>query len=108
MPYQIKKGFLPSLIVQAIDKNGNAIDLSDYDSATFKMKQNGAIAAVIDYNVAEITTPAIDGLLKYTFTSGETDIVGKYKAFFALIKGGVKTLSVPTSGFLEIDIIEDL
>jgi hypothetical protein len=102
----IKQGdTLPDLVATLTDEHGGAIDLTNATSVTFIMRQEGRNAVVS--HTATITTPA-QGKVTYAWQDGDTDIAGIFQAVFEILFSGGAILTVPTDGFITIEITDDI
>ena len=108
--YQIKKGSLPSLTVTTLnDADLTVVTVYDVaDNVKFFMKKREATTTSVNGAVASMLTPYANGQLRYQFSSGQTNTVGVYDAYFQLLSSSTVVGSVPSVGYLEIEIVDNL
>jgi hypothetical protein len=100
---KIKEGHLTDFTATIKDGDGDALDLSEYDSVDFIM---------VDQNETVITnspatfTDKTNGEVTYNFTADDVSNSGQFKAYFSLKTGGIKKLASPTDYFI-INITRD-
>jgi len=62
---------------QAVDDNGNILDLTEFTTLKFRMRKSGEATKV---DAAATKVDAVNGKWKYTVASGDFDTVGTYEA----------------------------
>lgn len=83
-----------------------AFDLSAVTACTFSMADN--LGNLKISSMTATTNSVSGGTIQYNWLEGDTDTVGKYKAEFELFFSGGTKMTVPTSGFIEINIFKDI
>ena len=83
---------------------GTPIDLNGA-SVRFHMRRAGA-AVVIDAAATIVTAAA--GLVRYSWTAGDTDTAGSYQAEFEVTYSDATVETFPNTANLEIVIMEDV
>lgn len=108
MDFVIKEGdTLPVLLVTLKDGAAVAIDVSGADGITFRMRAVNPAAAVAVYKVnraADLNTDGVDGKVKIALTSDDTDSPGVYQGEFVIDWGGGDQQTVPSDGYLAIQV----
>lgn len=105
MTFQIKQhDTSPQLEAVLSDASGTAINLG-FASVRFHMRRTGA-AVVIDAAATVVTAAA--GLVRYSWTAGDTDTAGSYQAEFEVTYGDGSIETFPNSSNIKIDIMEDV
>jgi len=106
MTLSIKKGVRLEWTATVKDSDGNALNLTSYDSIKFTMQKDDG-TKIIDEAVASFVTKA-SGTVTYAFTDADVANAGKFRAYFTLFKGtspAIRRLSSP-SNFFVIEINE--
>ncbi|SRR3989304_4616041 len=81
-------------------------DLSAVTACTFSMADNFGNLKIS--SITAVTNSVSGGTIQYDWIEGDTDTFGKYKAEFELFFSGGTKMTVPTLGFIEINILKDL
>lgn len=103
--FQIKKhSNRPYLRMQIKDSNGNPYDLTSATSAYFFMGNGSTIKTS---SPAIIESPETNGILRYEWTSLDTDTSGEFFGEFEVFFGAEK-LTVPNNGSIGITIYSDI
>lgn len=95
----------PAITATLTDGSGNALNLTG-GSVNFVMRPMTAVAPTT--NLAATIVSASAGQVSYTPTSTDTGIAGIYQAEWHVTLSSGQKLTVPTDGYLEISIEEDL
>lgn len=83
------------------------IDLTGVDAVTFKMVLQSNLATIkVNYSVGTIVNAA-DGQVKYNWTAGDIDTVGKYWAWFHITVSGSGE-HLPTGELFEVEIKDNV
>lgn len=92
----------PPVLAQAVDIDGNIVDLTDAVSVTFKMR----IASGTTNKVSSSATiqNAKTGIMMYNWGDGDTDVPGNYNAIFVVNWGSDVPQTFPGKGFMIIQI----
>lgn len=108
MDFAIKEGdTLPVLLVTLKDGAATAINVSGADSITFRMRAVNPAANVGVYKVnreADLNTDGTDGKVKIGLTADETDTPGTYQGEFVIDWGGGDQQTVPSDGYVSIQV----
>lgn len=99
--FEIRRGDrLPSYQVDALDKDGNAIDLSTASSAVFTMRDRGTDVLKVDRQDASVGVGG-DGTtqnrMTYAWGASDTDTPGEYEVEFELTYAGGLKRTFPAS-----------
>lgn len=105
MTFRIKQNDTsPGLEAVLSNAGGTAINLNG-SSVRFHMRRAGA-AVVIDAAATIVTAAA--GLVRYSWTAGDTDTAGSYQAEFEVTYADGSIESFPNTANLDIVIMEDV
>lgn len=96
---------LPLLIANLKNSDGTAINLTS-TTVLFKLININNDALII--NTAATITSASLGTVEYTWTANDTSVVGEFKGEFEITFSGGEVQSVPTKGYINIRIHNDL
>ena len=78
-------------------------------SLTIKIKARDCINAEVSFNLSQAQiTSASAGTVQYYWTTDDTDTVGQYKGEFELLFNDGNKLSIPSLGYIDINIVSDL
>lgn len=94
---------LPSIILDPVDENGDALDISDVTDVYFLMRSVGS--GQVKVNAAASIYQA--SALKYDWEAVDTDTVGTYQAEFECITADGR-YTIPTSGYITVTVIDDI
>jgi len=72
---------------QAVDDNGNVLDLTEFTTIKFRMRKTGESTKV---DAAVTVVDAVNGKWKYTVASGDFDAVGTYECQLVCQKTGAE------------------
>ncbi len=93
--FYVKQGDVGREIqTQALDANGNPIDLTTATGVVFHMKRDQDAAAKV--NAAATIITAGQGIMGYTWAGTDTDTAGQFKADWRITFSGGSELTVPT------------
>lgn len=109
--YKLKRNdTVPVIVLDVLNSDGDPYDLSDATSADFIMvtDDDARTEKVHDIDGADIASPGTLGRLTYQFSTADTDTAGKYLAEFQVTFSTGDKATFPESGYLHIDIDEDL
>ncbi len=94
MSFSIRKGDLAPDLLISLKVNGIVEPLADYSSFTMKWtKPDGTVVTV-----ALLVSDSVNGILRYPWVAGDTDIVGRHTAIVTGIHGDGDPQSFPTLG----------
>lgn len=96
---------LPALRMQLVDASGAPIDLTGA-AVMFRMRPSGGGALKV--NAAATIVDAATGTVQYSWAAGDTDTVGGYTAEWACAFAGPATLTVPTNGYVTVQVVDAL
>lgn len=103
--FSIKKGDgLPALTATLIDANGNAVDITGC-TVEFRMVDKARTIKVED---AAVVVNAVAGVVRYDWQTGDTDTAGAYRGEFRVTDGSAKVQTYPTTGYVAIDVLNDV
>lgn len=92
-------------LVQTVDGTEVAIDLNDVTSVTLKLKaQTGSSTTTVACTVTDADAGEVTFTPSSTMTTAATTWNAEYEILFA--DGGIET--VPNSGYVTIEIVQDL
>lgn len=95
---------LPSLVVQALDGNKVAIDLSAAVTASFHMTLADGSGPVISGSCTFLS-PRTNGWVQYDWAAGDTAVGGRYNAEVEFDFGSGKTMTIPNTKIkIQIDV----
>lgn len=99
----MKQGdLLPVLDATLLDENGVPINVTGLTVA-FHLRKTGATALKVNA-ACSLVTPN-QGLVRYTWVSGDTDTVGEYEGEFEITYAApTRTLTCPNSGYFYVTI----
>ena len=91
--FTIMKGArLPALAVEILDENGDLEDLTDYQTATFTMKDaDGNTIA----NAQSADIDKTNSIVTYAWGAGDTDTAGPMSGEFSLTDSSSRVLKLP-------------
>jgi 5-hydroxyisourate hydrolase-like protein (transthyretin family) len=111
MAFSIKNGDTsPAYVVDLqddVDSTPAAIDLTDADTVTFKMRLTGTTGAPVIDELMDITTPA-SGRVTYEWAVGDTAETGTYDVEFEIGWSDGTVETVPNSGYMTVIVTDDL
>lgn len=103
----------PRYIVPLVDNykevNEEPLDLTTVDKVFFVMRErDNEEAEPTVRSEAEVLGDPKEGIVQYTWQTGDTDTLGNYESEFELQweDGGVET--VPNADYFEIEVVADL
>lgn len=95
----------PAIEVEVKKDNGRPYDLSGVFIAKFAMRNS--VGKTI-FRKDAVVIDEENGVLQYIWDSEDTAVVGDYEGEFTLIFHGGDILTVPTNGFIDIKIVENI
>lgn len=95
----------PSIESVLEDGSGNAIDLTGA-SVRFMMKHPSKDTAKVDSSAT--ITDATNGKVRYSWSSSDTDMEGRFHAEWEVEHSDGTVESFPNSDYLEIRILDDI
>lgn len=98
---------LPALIVKVIQENGTVVNLTGA-TVEFSMRKAGTTNVVIDSAEATVIQPESEGRVRFDWIPGTTDDIGVYEAEFRVSYGTEEYFTVPTNGFITIQISDGI
>ena len=110
--FTIKRGDTgPALEVTLLDSDGTALDISGNLGVQFQMKErqyagDGAVALKVD--AAATVVNASGGVVKYSWTSADTNEVGEFVGEFVVTAGDGTIRTVPSPSFITVRVVGDL
>lgn len=106
--FVIKQGDrLPSLEVIVKKKaDGEIIDLSTASSVTFRMWKQRATSGTYKVDSAAVIASAVDGVVRYDWTTTDTNEVGDYLAEFVIVWPLSKQQTIPTNGVFHVRVVD--
>jgi len=103
--FTIKRGDdRPLLNATLKDANDSAVDITNADSVTLKVRKVGASTLLID--AAATIVSAVDGTVRYELSTTQTAVAGHY-IFEFQVNWGSATETFPTEGQSTLDIEDD-
>ena len=103
--FAIKENDTLPKLVATLFQGPDAIDLTGA-TVKLKMRKLGAVVLKVDKAIT-VTTPA-SGEVEYSFLATETDDPGNYEAEFEVTDSGGDVFTVPTEGYLDFVVGDDL
>jgi len=99
----------PFLDVVLQDVNGAALNLQTavVSGITFTMKNLDTDTVKVNQGACTLVTNGSDGMVRYSWTSSDTNAAGTYVGEFQILYNDATKLTVPTSSVLSIVILED-
>jgi hypothetical protein len=111
MAFYIKNGDTsPAYVVDLqddVDTTPTAINLTDADTVTFKMRLTGTTGAPAVDELMEITTAA-SGRVTYEWGIGDTAEPGTYDVEMEIAWSDGTVETVPNSGYMTVIVTDDL
>jgi hypothetical protein len=104
--FTMKAHDLLPVIEATLTSGGFAIDLTLATSVHFIMK-NSATNTVAVNALASILSPT-QGTVRYTWVTGDTNVVGSYLGEWSILWSGGRQQTVPTLTYHTISILADL
>ena len=91
------------------DNTGDPVDLSGA-AARFMLYQtdDDGLQVELVNELATIELPATEGVLRYDWATGDTDITGQHRGSFEVVFAAGNKETYPRKGYLEINIEPDL
>lgn len=106
MTFKIKQNDTsPILAVTLKDADGTAVNLNGA-SIRFHMRKVGKATAAVD--AAATITGAFTGQVQYAWSASDTSTIGTYHGEFEVTYSDNSIETFPNSGFLAIEITDDL
>ena len=105
MRFELKKGDTDSPLVIQVLKNGKPMNLENYTSKFFMSDIKGR-NLIIDADATIVDN--LNGLIKYDFSSVDSEKIGFYKSEFVIFSPLGKKETFPTKGYIMISINESL
>lgn len=106
--HQIKQNDTSPAIQAALtDASGTAIDLTGALATRFHMRLPGASSAKVDA-AATVVGAATLGVVRYDWSTGDTDTAGLYEAEFEVTYADGTVETFPNSGYILVNINGDL
>ncbi len=106
--FYIKQGdTLPEILLTLKDGAAVAIDVSTADSIKFRMRKLNASDAAGIFKVnaeMDLNTDGVDGKVKLTLTSDQTDTAGTFLADVLIDWGGGITQTIPNDSYITVHI----
>lgn len=112
MPYQeydfvIKKGDTgPPLMVQCIDSNGTAVDLTGATGLKFKMRNKRTNVTEVNANAEFIEVET--GKVQYLWVANDTDTADEYEGEFNVTLSNGQIITFPNNTYIKINIYESV
>jgi hypothetical protein len=85
--------------------DGTPLDLSGATAIFLMYDSDGT--EIVNASAA-IEAPTTDGILRYDWQAGDTDISGEFKAEFEVDYGAGDKITIPNQGYLIVRIYDDL
>jgi len=110
--FTIKRGDTgPALEVTLRDATGAAVDISGNLGVQFQMKErqhkdNDRVDLVVDAAATVVDAPG--GIVKYVWTSSDTDEIGEYVAEWVVTAADGSERTFPTPGFTTVRVVGDI
>ena len=101
-----KNDLEPKFRVTLQNADGTAIDLSLATSVRFIMKQSSGGTKLVSAPAAFLDRA--NGVVEYTWASGDTDTVGPFQAEFEVIWPTGRPMTVPNGEYLVVNVVPDL
>lgn len=98
---------LPALRVQLLDANGAAIDVTSA-TVTFRMRDTRTKALKVTAGACTKPNGGADGVVQYAWGATDTDTVAAYEGEFACVFSGPLTQTVPTNGYVTVQVVDSL
>ena len=97
----------PDLQVELLDEDGEPIDITDYSTIKFSMRDKRTGAVIVDAVAAgEVTVNP--GVIKYEWVVANTAIAGEYEGEFEVVMRSTQIINFPNKGFISILISESI
>ena len=90
----------PALLVQVLDARRKPVNVTDADAVFTMVNESGEV--VLDQETATIVSGP-NGQVAYTWTDGDTDTAGSYRAEFTITVDG-NVFTVPNQGTISVII----
>lgn len=95
----------PAIQATLKDVDGNVVDLSGA-TVRFHMRKQGATTAKVD--AAATIVDDIGGVVRYNWTSANTDTVGTYQAEFEVTYSDETVETFPNATYLKVKVVDDI
>jgi len=95
----------PAIQATLKDVDGNVVDLSGA-TVRFHMRKQGSTTAKVD--AAATIVDDVGGIVRYNWTSANTDTVGTYQAEFEVTYVDDTVETFPNATYLKVKVIDDI
>lgn len=95
----------PAIQATLKDVDGNVVDLSGA-TVRFHMRKQGSTTAKVD--AAATIVDDVGGIVRYNWTSANTDTVGTYQAEFEVTYSDDTVETFPNATYLKVKVIDDI
>lgn len=95
----------PAIQATLKDVDGNVVDLSGA-TVRFHMRKQGSTTAKVD--AAATIVDDVGGVVRYNWTSANTDTVGTYQAEFEVTYTDETVETFPNATYLKVKVIDDI
>jgi hypothetical protein len=107
--FTIKRNdLLPVLEAILKDADGNPVDLTNATACDFHMRLESTQAMKITDGSCTFDADRLTGKVSYPWTGTDTDTEGVFLGEFSVTWTGGKEQSFPSTGYINIEITEDL
>lgn len=107
-PFYLKRGDRrPPLEALLTDAAGAAVNLATATAVRYSMRATLDRRAVVASQDAQVVTPA-EGLVRYSWQAGETDVAGQYLGEFEVQWGDETLQTFPNDRDIVVEIRDDL
>jgi len=95
----------PTLVVNLVDDDGAAVDITGA-SVRFHMRKPGAASAKVDSSATLVTGDPAQ--VSYAWQSGDLDTEGRFEAEFEVTYSGGAVETFPNDSFIDVIVRRDL
>jgi hypothetical protein len=96
---------LPSLELDLLRGDGTAQNLSGC-TARFLMRLRGQNEVTV--NAAMTVVDAVNGIVRYDWADGDTDVAGVYRGEVEVTTADGKRITFPSNGYVAVRVLDDI